>query len=787
MIRFREGADITIPTQPGRAIGAHRRPLVVDPNAKELRSSVTRAYPFSMRGAFLAVLIGLSGDGALAASRDASPPQSAKSKPPEQLTTPQLAERSRDSVVMISTRGRDGTLEGVGTGFFISTNGLVATSLHVIGEGRPISLRMADGSTRAILGIHAWDAHADLAILRAAITNSIPLRLASGQEIPQGTPVVAIGHPLGLADSVVEGVVSARREMEGVEMLQLAIPVEPGNSGGPVVDRTGQVQGIVNAKSALTRNLGFATSVSLLQALIKRPNPTSLDRWLHLAAINASEWRELFGAAWHARGSMIQVDGAGEGFGGRALLLSKTPVPNPPFDIVTEIKLDDESGAAGLVFDSDGGDRHYGFYPTHGRIRLTAFGGPDVNSWRIIDTIPFEAYRPGEWNALRVRVESDGFRCFVNEELALSAKERVFGQGSVGLAKFRDTTASFRGFHVTQADTGKSVGESNLMSSAFALSALSVEAARADVNVSSDILLQKARDLERTASQLRRLADEKRHAIVAGELKKELSKPDGQIDLIHASLLLAKFDDPKLDIADYERRFNDLSGDISGKLAASATTAASEKVKALTSFLFEENGFHGSRFDYYNLANCHLNSVMDEREGIPVTLAVVFLDLGWRSGLHELTGLPLPGHFLVKFAPKDRDPELIDVFDGGRRMTFADADELARGYEGAPVQSALMPPATRREMILRILSNLRQFTERDHGQKVALPYADLQVALAVNDRDEALSRLDRARAEWQVGDRKAARNDLQWILDRRPPGVDLDTVGEALRTLAGDE
>jgi regulator of sirC expression with transglutaminase-like and TPR domain len=165
----------------------------------------------------------------------------------------------------------------------------------------------------------------------------------------------------------------------------------------------------------------------------------------------------------------------------------------------------------------------------------------------------------------------------------------------------------------------------------------------------------------------------------------------------------------------------------------------------------------------------------------------VFLDLGWRSGLHELTGLPLPGHFLVKFAPKDRDPELIDVFDGGRRMTFADADELARGYEGAPVQSALMPPATRREMILRILSNLRQFTERDHGQKVALPYADLQVALAVNDRDEALSRLDRARAEWQVGDRKAARNDLQWILDRRPPGVDLDTVGEALRTLAGDE
>lgn len=73
-------------------------------------------------------------------------------------------------------------------------------------------------------------------MIRIAATNLVPLPLGDSDALKPGTPVIAIGNPLGLKQSVVQGVVSAKREFDGVEMIQLAIPIEPGNSGGPLLD-----------------------------------------------------------------------------------------------------------------------------------------------------------------------------------------------------------------------------------------------------------------------------------------------------------------------------------------------------------------------------------------------------------------------------------------------------------------------------------------------------------------------------------------------------------------------
>jgi S1-C subfamily serine protease len=78
-----------------------------------------------------------------------------------------------------------------------------------------------------------------LALLRIAAKGLPALTLADSDALRQGQAVVAVGNPLGLRHSVVAGVVSARREIEGRKMIQLAIPVEPGNSGGPVLDAQG--------------------------------------------------------------------------------------------------------------------------------------------------------------------------------------------------------------------------------------------------------------------------------------------------------------------------------------------------------------------------------------------------------------------------------------------------------------------------------------------------------------------------------------------------------------------
>src|SRR4029079_13487141 len=98
--------------------------------------------------------------------------------------------------------------------------------------------------------------------------------------LKQGQAVAALGNPHGLTFSVVSGGGGGRREIEVLNMIQLAMPIEPGNSGGPLLDMDGKVHGIITMKSLVTNNLGFAVPVNSLKALIAKPNPVPMARWL---------------------------------------------------------------------------------------------------------------------------------------------------------------------------------------------------------------------------------------------------------------------------------------------------------------------------------------------------------------------------------------------------------------------------------------------------------------------------------------------------------------------------
>src|ERR1051325_11088305 len=127
---------------------------------------------------------------------------------PRAKSVEDIVEKTRNSVVVITQIGRDGSVEGVGSGFVVSKNGLIATSLHVIGEGRPIEIRFADGKKYSATEIHAWDRKLDLAVIRIAESNLPPLKLGESSEVKQGASVVAIGNPRGLTHSVVQVVIS---------------------------------------------------------------------------------------------------------------------------------------------------------------------------------------------------------------------------------------------------------------------------------------------------------------------------------------------------------------------------------------------------------------------------------------------------------------------------------------------------------------------------------------------------------------------------------------------------
>jgi serine protease Do len=707
--------------------------------------------------------------------------------PPADKTVESLADLARPSVVVISHFGRDGKEDGVGAGFVVASNGLVATALHVIGEARPIKVRVASGREHEVTGIHAWDRKLDLAVIRIDADRLPTLPLGDSDALKQGAAVVAMGNPLGLERSIVQGVISAKREFHGLDMLQLAIPVEPGNSGGPLLDLQGRVQGILSSKSALTPNLGFAIPVNALKLLLERPNPVPMKHWLKLGSLNPREWIPVFGAQWRQRAGGIEVAGLGSGSSGRSLCLSQKAVPAPPYEIAVSVRLDDESGAAGLVFCADGGTKHYGFYPSAGSLRLTRFDGPTLASWSIIAQVRSPEYRLGEWNHLRVRREQQRILCYVNGQLVLEAEDDKLPEGRVGLAKFRNTSAWFKHFQI-----GTNLEPTSPAAPAAVVS--EIERQIRDLGAKSDaelavalrplgnpglsVLTERANRLESEAGRLRRLVDTLQEQAVQAELTNALRGPEAAIDLVHAALLVSKLDNSDLDVASYRRQFDELASDLSARLPKQAGIA--ERLTALTNFLFLEHGFHGSRTDYDNRANSYLDQVLDDREGLPITLSVIFLELGHRIGLTNLAGVSLPGHFMVKFAGAKGEEKLIDVFDGGRAVARAEAARLVRTQTGETLGDEPFQPAASREIIVRMLRNLLNLAHRNGASAEALRYLNVIVALAP---ESALDRLARASLRLQAGDTAGAKADFQWLLDRKPSGLDPERVQRLYESL----
>jgi len=741
-----------------------------------------RTLPIYWQVALLAVVLQI---GAPAAER--TPAKKPRPKAEPEISVEALARKAKQSVVVISHFDRDGKEDGVGAGFVVASNGLIATSLHVIGEGRPIKVQFADGTQHDVIEVHAWDRKLDLALLRIAATNLPALPLGDSDTLKQGTAIVAMGNPLGLKHSFVQGVVSARRDFDGIEMIQLAIPIEPGNSGGPLLDMQGRVHGWLTMKSAMTPNLGFAMPGNELKPLLARPNPIRIDRWVRIGALNTNDWLSLFGARWTQKSGRIQVESPGAGFGGRSLCLSQRSVPHAPYEVAVTVRLDDESGAAGLVFGSDGYEKHYGFYPSAGQMRLTRFNGPTVLSWTILEQVPTAHYRRGDWNTLKVRREKEKILCYVNDHLVIESSDAGLPDGKVGLAKFRDTAAGFKAFQIgtnLPSVAPQLSGEAATLLSNVVSNAASPVADDAVVLlepqgiVAQKVLAERAAQLEQQAAELRRLSGAVRRQTVQRQLLEVLRGPEERIDLFHAALLISKLDNPELDIDAYRRQLDDMATELRGKLKSKADH--NTRLAALQEYLFVENGFHGSRSDYYNRANSYLNEVLDEREGLPITLAILFIELGHRIGLKELEGIPLPGHFMVKYAGGNETDQLIDVFHEGKIITREEADEIVQDFTGAPATEAHLKPAKKRDIIVRMLHNLHSAAQRTETGPEALRYLDLILAISP---DSAMDHLDRARLRLQSGDRNGARTDFKWLLDNDPPGIDMEKVSEVFRSL----
>lgn len=179
----------------------------------------------------------------------------------------ELVKAAEPSVVRITTLTDSG--EGVGTGFLVKNDGTVVTNWHVIENASEATATLADGRTFGIRGCLGADPHTDLALLQIDCpAHLLPRPLKVSPTLPdKGEKVFALGNPMGLSDSVSDGIVAAVRS--GTELhpdlratvIQHTAPISQGNSGGPLINSRGEVVGVNTLASGPgVQNLNFAIS-----------------------------------------------------------------------------------------------------------------------------------------------------------------------------------------------------------------------------------------------------------------------------------------------------------------------------------------------------------------------------------------------------------------------------------------------------------------------------------------------------------------------------------------------
>ena len=251
--------------------------------------------------------------------------------------------------------------------------------------------------------------------------------------------------------------------------------------------------------------------------------------------------------------------------------------------------------------------------------------------------------------------------------------------------------------------------------------------------------------------------------------------------LAEACLLIAQDAYPDLDIAHYLERINALAATVKSRIPIDAF--AEQKVVVLNRYLFSELGFAGNALDYYDPRNSYLNQVLERRTGIPITLAILYMEIGQRLGL-RLQGVSFPGHFLVKLRVTGGQL-VIDPFCGGEAQS--ESDLRARLAQVLPQREAdtlplpqFLEAATSRQILARVLRNLKGIYLQSEEAQNTLKVMQRMVMVAPHAAEEVR---DRGLAYYKLDCFRAALADLEDYLDRRRDAPDADEIKDKTAAL----
>jgi regulator of sirC expression with transglutaminase-like and TPR domain len=215
--------------------------------------------------------------------------------------------------------------------------------------------------------------------------------------------------------------------------------------------------------------------------------------------------------------------------------------------------------------------------------------------------------------------------------------------------------------------------------------------------------------------------------------------PDEQVDLFRAALAIAQGEYPEMDSARHIARLQRLAERVPLRLAQ--TTDPRATIEAINQVLFGECGLRGNRDDYFDPRNSFLNQVLDRGLGIPITLAIIYQEVGRRVGF-PLVGVGMPGHFLLKHIDERGEELLIDVFDGGKILTQAGCQQRLDDIYGGQVtlEREHLLAVTNRQVLMRMLNNLRQIYIAGRNLRKATEILNFVLALHPRSAEDVKQR-----------------------------------------------
>lgn len=250
-----------------------------------------------------------------------------------------------------------------------------------------------------------------------------------------------------------------------------------------------------------------------------------------------------------------------------------------------------------------------------------------------------------------------------------------------------------------------------------------------------------------------------------------MARPESEIELDRAALLIAAEEYPNLKVETYLARLDEFAAELRGQQPPLADPLL--RLLTINDYLFTQSGFQGNAENYYDARNSFLNDVMDRRTGLPITLSVIYIELARRLEL-KVQGVGLPGHFLVKYEDGERQI-IIDPFHAGRVISVDRCREMFDQMSGGriPFQMSFLTAVTKRQILTRMLHNLKGVYARaaDHHKMLSV----IERALLLNPGEAGEIR-DRGLVYLGMGKYAQALTDLNSYLKQRPHAEDAGEI-----------